>query len=81
VIFTTESLAGRPCPSLNAGRAIISEKSLFQFFLIADGKLVAAFCTAAGQHFSTIGGLHTLSKTVNSFAAASMGLKCPFHFN
>ena len=42
---------------------------------------MAAFCTSAGQHFSAIGGLHTLAETVYGLAAASMRLKCPFHFN
>jgi hypothetical protein len=58
----------------------MSAAVLFQFLLIADGQLMAAFCATAGQHFSAIGSLHPFTETVNCLTAAAMGLKCTFHF-
>jgi hypothetical protein len=73
--------AGRALSVNKAGQGKSFAGILFQFFLVADSQFVAALCTAAGQHFSAISSLHTLAETVNGFAAASMRLKCPFHFN
>jgi hypothetical protein len=41
---------------------------------------MAAFCTAACQHFSSVSCLHAFTKTMNCFTAAAMRLKCTFHF-
>ena len=53
--------------------------ALFQFLLIAYRQLMTALGTTAGQHFSSIGSLHTLTETMNSFTTTAMRLKCTFH--
>lgn len=52
---------------------------LFQSSLVANGKLVAAFCTTACQHFAAIGAFHALTKAMYAFAATIMWLECTFH--
>jgi len=56
-------------------RAVI----LFQFAFVANGKLMTALCTAAGQYLAAIGSLHTLAETMYRFATAIMRLECTFH--
>ena len=53
---------------------------LFQFSLIRNRQLQATFGSAAGQHFTAIGSLHSLSETMHRFPAAVMWLKCTFHW-
>lgn len=52
---------------------------LFQSSFVANGKLVAAFCTAACQHFTAISRFHALSKAMYALAATIMWLECSFH--
>jgi hypothetical protein len=40
---------------------------------------MTTFGTAASQHFTTVGGLHTLTETMYAFAAAVVRLECTFH--
>lgn len=51
---------------------------LFCTPLVAYGKLVTAFFTAAGQYFAAIGGLHALTETMRGFTAALGRLVCTF---
>lgn len=37
------------------------------------------FAATAGQHFTTVGGLHALAEPVNGFAAAAVRLERTFH--
>lgn len=57
----------------------LKNNGLFQSSLVANGKLVAAFCTTASQHFAAIGAFHALTKAVYAFAATIMWLECSFH--
>lgn len=52
---------------------------LFQSSFVANGKLVAALCTAASEHFTAIGRFHALTKAMYAFAATIMWLECTFH--
>lgn len=52
---------------------------LLQFAFVAYSQLMTTFGTAAGQHFTTVGGLHTLTETMYAFATTVVRLECTFH--
>jgi hypothetical protein len=47
--------------------------------LVGDGQSFSAFAAACGQHFSTIGGRHSLTETVLVGSFSQRGLKCSLH--
>ena len=52
---------------------------LFCFLLVRNSQFLTAFFTTACQHFTPVGSLHAFTKTMNSFAATFVRLKCTFH--
>lgn len=54
-------------------------RELFQIRFVGNSQFMTTFLATAGQHFTAIGGLHALTKSVNAFAPARMGLECTFH--
>jgi len=58
---------------------VLRLRALLQLAFVAYGKLVAAFGTAAGQHFAAVGRLHALAETMYAFAATVVRLKSTFH--
>ena len=52
---------------------------LFQFRLVGYAQFMTTLCTAAGQYFTAVGGLHPLAEAMNRLAATSVWLKCTLH--
>jgi hypothetical protein len=52
---------------------------LFSAGFAGYGQLGSAFCTTAGQHFASVGGLHAFAKSMDCFATACVWLKSAFH--
>jgi hypothetical protein len=47
--------------------------------LVGDGQSFSAFAAAGGQHFSTVGGGHSLAETVLVGSFSQRGLECSLH--
>ena len=50
-----------------------------QLALVGDGESLSAFATTCGQHFSTVGGGHSLAETVLVGSLSRGRLECSLH--
>lgn len=48
---------------------------------VGNGQSLSAFSTTCGQHFSTVGGRHSLAETVLVCSLSQGRLECSFHFS
>jgi hypothetical protein len=55
-------------------------KELFQSFFAGNSQFLTAFCSATGEHLSSVGSCHTLAKAVYAFATTLMWLESSFHW-
>ena len=48
--------------------------------LVGNSQSLSAFAATGGQHFSTIGGRHSLTETMLVGSFSQRGLECSLHF-
>ena len=58
---------------------LLPTNGLLSVFLVRNGQLLAALCTARSQDATAILGGHALAETMLVHAAAIVRLKCSFH--
>ena len=59
--------------------ALAFQPCVSRLSLVRDGQSFSAFAAAGGQHFSTVGGRHSLAETVLVGSFSQRGLKCSLH--
>ncbi len=59
--------------------ALAFQPCLSRLSLVRDGQSFSAFAAAGGQHFSTVGGRHSLAETVLVGSFSQRGLECSLH--
>ena len=60
--------------------ALAFQPCVSRLSLVRDGQSFSAFAAAGGQHFSTVGGRHSLAETVLVCSFSQRRLECSFHF-